>query len=59
MDEQGGQGGSGVPDPEALFEEIRQVAFQIYEARQAHGIAGDDVSDWMDAEAQVRAKYGM
>ncbi len=48
-----------VPNPEELFEEIREVAFQIYEARMARGAAGDEVSDWLDAEAQVRAKYGI
>jgi hypothetical protein len=59
MEEQGAKGAGWVPDPEVLFEEIRNVAFQIYEARRAHDIPGDDVSDWMDAEAQVRAKYGL
>jgi uncharacterized membrane-anchored protein len=48
-----------VPDPEKLFEEIREVAFQIYEARQAKGVPGDEVTDWFDAEAQVRAKHGL
>jgi hypothetical protein len=53
------QGTQRVPNPEELFEEIRAVAFQIYEARMACGAAGDEVTDWLDAEAQVRAKYGM
>ena len=48
-----------VPNPEELFEEIRAVAFQIYEARISCGAAGDEVTDWLDAEAQVRAKYGL
>ncbi len=48
-----------VPNPEELFEEIRAVAFQIFEARQARGAAGDEITDWLDAEAQVRAKYGL
>jgi hypothetical protein len=48
-----------VPDPEALFQETREVAFQIFEARQEKGIPGDEVTDWLDAEAQVRARYGL
>ncbi len=48
-----------VPNPEELFEEIRAVAYQIYEARMASGTAGDEITDWFDAEAQVRAKYGL
>jgi hypothetical protein len=48
-----------VPNPEELFEEIREAAFRIYEARAACGAAGDEVTDWLDAEAQVRAKYGI
>ena len=48
-----------VPDPEKLFEEIREAAFQIYEARQANGVPGDEVTDWFDAEARVRAKHGL
>ena len=48
-----------VPDPESLFQEIREVAFQIYEARQAKGVPGDEITDWFDAEAQVRAKHGL
>ncbi len=46
-------------DPESLFEEIRDLAFRIYEARQAKGVPGDEVTDWFDAEAQVRAKHGL
>ena len=48
-----------VPDPESLFQEIREVAFQIYEARTEKGIPGDEITDWFDAEAQVRAKHGL
>jgi len=48
-----------VPDPESLFQEIREVAFQIYEARQAKGVPGDEINDWFDAEAQVRTKHGL
>jgi hypothetical protein len=59
MEESRADEGRRVPDPETLFQEIRDVAYQIYEARIANGIAGDEVTDWMDAEAQVRAKYGM
>ena len=52
-------GGPQIPNPEELFQEIREVAFQIYEARTENGAEGDEVTDWLDAEAQVRAKYGL
>ncbi len=48
-----------VPSPEELYLEIRETAYQIYEARMANNVPGDEVTDWMDAEAQVRAKYGL
>jgi hypothetical protein len=48
-----------VPDPETLFQETRDIAFQIFEARQAQGTPGDEITDWLDAEAQVRARYGL
>ncbi len=48
-----------VPDPETLFQETRDVAYQIFVARQEKGIPGDEVTDWLDAEAQVRARYGL
>jgi hypothetical protein len=48
-----------LPDPETLYQEIREVAHQIYEARQEQGVPGDEVTDWLDAEAQVRAKHGL
>ena len=48
-----------VPDPESLFQEIRELAYRIYAARQAKDVPGDEITDWFDAESQVRAKYGL
>jgi uncharacterized membrane-anchored protein len=48
-----------VPNPEELFQEIRDTAFRLFEARTASGIDGDEITDWFDAETQVRAKYGL
>ena len=48
---------SRVPDHEGLLEEIRTLAYQIYERRQAEGVAGDEITDWFEAETQVRAKH--
>jgi hypothetical protein len=48
-----------VPNPEELFQEIRDTAFRLFEARMASGADGDEITDWFDAETQVRAKYGL
>lgn len=40
-------------------EQIEQAAYFIYEHRMVHGIAGDEVSDWLAAEAEVLSEAGI
>jgi hypothetical protein len=38
-------------------EEIRTIAGTIYTERKAKGLAGDELSDWLKAEAMIKAKH--
>jgi hypothetical protein len=40
-----------------FLEEIRVRAHEIFEARAADGIGGDDLSDWLQAEAEIKKKH--
>lgn len=37
-------------------EEVRILAYQLYERRSAHGLDGDPVADWVEAERLLRRK---
>jgi hypothetical protein len=39
--------------PECLRAEVGQRAREIYERRTQWGLPGDEISDWLDAEAEV------
>ncbi len=40
-----------------LEKEIRTQAQKVYENRQAKGLAGDELSDWLEAEVVIKKKY--
>lgn len=40
-----------------LEKEIRAQAQKVYENRQAKGLAGDELSDWLAAEVVIKKKY--
>jgi hypothetical protein len=42
------------PAAPAGEEEIRVLAYQLYERRRADGVGGDAVSDWAEAERRLR-----
>lgn len=44
---------------EQLEREIREEAQNVYEARRAAGGQGDEISDWLEAERRVKAKYSL
>ena len=46
------------PEAAATHEEIRCRAHEIYRARCDSGAAGDEVSDWIAAERELRAGGG-
>jgi|YNPMSStandDraft_2_1061718.scaffolds.fasta_scaffold00011_36 hypothetical protein len=39
--------------------EIEKRAYEISIERRAQGKPGDELSDWLEAEAEVKAKYGL
>lgn len=45
------------PSPEKMKEEIRAMAQRIFSERQARHLSGDELSDWLAAEAKVKAKH--
>jgi len=47
------------PDLKAFQEEVRQKAEEAYKKRTAANKPGDSTSDWLEAEKQVKKKYGM
>jgi hypothetical protein len=47
------------PTLEQLQEEIRAKAHEIYLQRVSSGEPGDDLSDWLRAEAEVKHKYNL
>lgn len=44
------------PLEERTKEEIRKLAQSIYSERQAKHLPGDELSDWLAAEAKVKAR---
>ena len=47
------------PTLEALQGEITQTAESIYQKRTATHKPGDSLSDWLQAEKEVKKKYGL
>lgn len=49
--------GKKSPSPEDLERETRNAAQRIFNDRQARNLDGDEVSDWLAAEAEIKQKY--
>lgn len=45
-------------DINEFFDEIEKRAYEIFEERMVKNIPGDDMSDWIQAENEVRDRYG-
>jgi hypothetical protein len=45
------------PSRDELEAEIRAAAQRIFDERRAKGLAGDEVADWLAAEAEVTKKH--
>ena len=50
---------SSKPELKQFLGEIEKRAYDIYLERQKTGKPGDDMSDWLQAEKEVKAKYGI
>ncbi len=43
-----------------LFDvEVRLRAYELYVERKIKGTSGDELSDWFQAEKELKAKYGI
>jgi hypothetical protein len=40
-----------------IEQEIRQLAYELHLKRVEAGVAGDEMSDWIAAEAEVRKRH--
>ena len=45
------------PDLKEFVEEVEKKAYEIYKERIKSGVAGDDISDWFQAEKEIKEKY--
>lgn len=44
---------------EEFLEEVRVRAHELYEERTAKGVSGDSMSDWLQAEKELRKVYNI
>jgi len=47
------------PSLEAYQGEIKKLAEETYKKRAASNKPGDELSDWLQAEKEVKKKYGL
>jgi uncharacterized Zn finger protein (UPF0148 family) len=45
------------PELNQFLDEIKKRAFAIYQERQKTKAAGDQLSDWLKAEKEIKTKY--
>jgi len=45
------------PDLKEFLEEVQQKAYELYQDRLRSGVAGDEISDWFEAEKAIKEKY--
>lgn len=47
------------PELNQFLNEIEKRAYEIYLERMSSNKPGDDISDWLQAEAEIKAKYNL
>jgi hypothetical protein len=45
------------PDLKEFLGGVEKRAYELYLGRMKSGVAGDEMSDWLQAEKEVKAKY--
>ncbi len=53
------RGSKKKPTLQELQQEIEKRAYEISIERRAQGIHGDELSDWLQAETEIKQKYGL
>lgn len=46
-------------DLNQFLSEIEKRAYEIYENRKKNHIPGDDFTDWLQAQSEIKSKYKM
>jgi len=47
------------PNMENYLKEIEVKAYEIYQERKKNNIPGDQFTDWVQAETEIKAKYNV
>ncbi|NPV00426.1 MAG: hypothetical protein HPY53_03490 [Brevinematales bacterium] len=47
------------PNMENYLKEIEVKAYQIYQERKKNNIPGDQFTDWVQAENEIKSKYNI
>lgn len=45
------------PDLKAFLEEVEKKAYELYQKRIKSGVSSDEISDWFQAEKEIKEKY--
>ena len=45
------------PDLKDFLDEVKNKAYDLYKERVKSGVAGDEMSDWFQAEKVIKEKY--
>lgn len=45
------------PDLKAFLEEVEKKAYELYQKRIESGVSSDEISDWFQAEKEIKEKY--
>lgn len=45
------------PDLKDFLGEVGKRAYELYQERIKSGVSGDDISDWFQAEKEIKEKY--
>lgn len=48
-----------MPNLENFLSEIQKMAYDIYIERTGKNLPGDELSDWLKAEKEIKEKYGI
>jgi len=46
-------------DLKDFLTEIEKKAYEIYQERQSSSLSGNDLSDWLAAEKEIKARYNI
>jgi hypothetical protein len=45
------------PDLKKFLDEVENKAYELYQKRIKSGVSGDDISDWFQAEKEIKEHY--